>query len=197
MSCRSQAAAEKAPKLSPEEMRKLRQERDPNFKRPQAAAAAEKQPQGSAADADAAAMPPPPSRMPPKRKKGLGFQVHFSLLPQQSAHEKPGFRVPRAVGTRLASAECWQRYIHLQMSWSMLRRERCSGIGLGLSFPAALVIVCGNGQCAGAGRSETAEGRECQWRHSTACIRWAAGKRKPADGCGFCICRRPRCQHNQ
>lgn len=54
------------PKLSPEEMKRLRQERDPNFKGRKDAGKAE---------ADAAAMPPPPSRMPPKRKKGLGYQV--------------------------------------------------------------------------------------------------------------------------
>ncbi len=46
-------------------MKKLRQERDPNFRKAQVAKA----------EADTTAMPPPPSRMPPKRKKGLGYQV--------------------------------------------------------------------------------------------------------------------------
>ncbi|BDA40979.1 Squamous cell carcinoma antigen recognized by T-cells 3 [Coccomyxa sp. Obi] len=72
----AQAAAEKAPKLSPEEMKRLRQERDPNFKGRKDSAKAE---------ADAAAMPPPPppSRMPPKRKKGLGYQE----LPSAKRHK--------------------------------------------------------------------------------------------------------------
>ena len=61
-----QAAAEKAPKLSKEEMRRLRQERDPNF--------AKAKGKGKA-DTDADAMPPPARRLPPKRKKGLGYEV--------------------------------------------------------------------------------------------------------------------------
>ena len=49
----------------------MRQARDPHFKKGGAKGPAS----ASAAEADAAAMPPPASRMPPKRKKGLGFQA--------------------------------------------------------------------------------------------------------------------------
>jgi hypothetical protein len=69
----SQAAAEQAPKLTPEEMKRLRQERDPNFRKSQSKPAG--QSAIAKAESDAAAMPPPPSRLPPKRKKGLGYQV--------------------------------------------------------------------------------------------------------------------------
>ena len=66
MVCGLQAAAEKAPKLSKEEMRRLRQERDPNFGKAKGK---------GKGDADVNAMPPPARRQPPKRKKGLGFEV--------------------------------------------------------------------------------------------------------------------------
>jgi hypothetical protein len=51
-------------------MKRLRQERDPNFRKAQA----------SKAEADTTAMPPPPSRMPPKRKKGLGYKVTTATI---------------------------------------------------------------------------------------------------------------------
>lgn len=73
-----QAAAKKAEKLSPEEMKRMRQAKDPHFKKSSAAK------QGSDAF-----MPPPASRMPPKRKKGLGFQVTpllFCLLHPRPIH---------------------------------------------------------------------------------------------------------------
>ena len=69
-----QAAAKKAAKLSPEEMKRMRQAKDPHFKKGGAAQA-----DASAAEADAAAMPPPASRLPPKRKKGLGYQACCSM----------------------------------------------------------------------------------------------------------------------
>ena len=64
-----QTTAKKADKLSPEEMKRMRQAKDPHFKKSVAA----KQ------ESDAC-MPPPTCRMPPKRKKGLGFQVALLLL---------------------------------------------------------------------------------------------------------------------
>ena len=52
----------------------MRQAKDPHFKKGGARGPGN----ASAAEADAAAMPPPASRLPPKRKKGLGFQArHF------------------------------------------------------------------------------------------------------------------------
>lgn len=51
-------------------MKRLRQERDPNFRKAQA----------SKAEANTMAMPPPPSRMPPKRKKGLGYKVTTATI---------------------------------------------------------------------------------------------------------------------
>ena len=64
-----QAAAKKTDKLSPEEMKRMRQAKDPHFKR-----------SGAAKQDSDASMPPPASRIPPKRKKGLGFQVTLRLL---------------------------------------------------------------------------------------------------------------------
>ena len=49
----------------------MRQAKDPYFKKGGARGRAD------AAEADAAAMPPPASRLPPKRKKGLGFQARL------------------------------------------------------------------------------------------------------------------------
>ena len=69
-----QAAAKKAAKLSPEEVRRMRQAKDPYFRKGGARGHAD------AAEADAAAMPPPASRLPPKRKKGLGFQARLPWM---------------------------------------------------------------------------------------------------------------------
>ncbi len=52
----------------------MRRAKDPHFKKGGAKGPAS----ASAAEADAAAMPPPASRLPPKRKKGLGFQASSS-----------------------------------------------------------------------------------------------------------------------
>ena len=52
-------------------MKRLRQERDPNFKGQKGLAKAK---------AETAAMPPPPSRIAPKRKKGLGYQVTIPVI---------------------------------------------------------------------------------------------------------------------
>lgn len=74
-----QAAAEKAPKLSKEEMRRLRQERDPHFARG-AKAGKGQQPSTQGPAAGAEGTPSQPGRMgppPAKRKKGLGFEVQL------------------------------------------------------------------------------------------------------------------------
>ena len=84
-----QAAAKKAEKLSSEEMKRMRQAKDPHFKK-----------SGAAKQEPDAIMPPPARRLPPKRKKGLGFQVTPLLL---------CFLHPRPIHMTLEHATCRQQ----------------------------------------------------------------------------------------
>ena len=88
MSQHLQAAAKKADKLSPGEMKRMRQAKDPHFKK----SSATKQ------ESDAF-MPPPASHAPPKRKKGLGFQV--TLLQLCFLHLRP-FHISRTCDMQAA-----------------------------------------------------------------------------------------------
>lgn len=59
-------------------MKRMRQAKDPHFKKGGGSGARK---DAASEEADAAAMPPPASRLPPKRKKGLGFKVHILAWP--------------------------------------------------------------------------------------------------------------------